>query len=340
MRSDDHRADNLLLRLFSYTPRMGRLPLEDFCTEALAWCLRNCGPFRVAFLKSLNLNVKDGGPVAITTQNSYEYEDDEGSGDEGFSDAGRFDLIIQLGDNEIMAIIETKVGSPFGVEQLLRYREEMKRQQRALGFKRGILITLTDKTGEPKGADIHRTWSVVQRLLERQLATIESSDHAAKVCMQFAEFLKEKGLGSMNVPKIAAEPLNQWVIGMKFRSSLEDLLRSVKNDSEIVQVFGRKRIVFEDNEDGTLWIGMYGNQQNFWLGFGFRQKAGKTQVFLLVQKAVNGDRKREFPKLKPEYADGKTWLNIERTLDRELDGNGEKIKEWLLDSSKWLLKIK
>jgi len=48
---------------------------------------------------------------------------------------------------------------------------------------------------------------------------------------------------------------------------------------------------------------------------------------------------REFPKLRPECADGKTWLNIERNLDNEMDGNGEKIKNWLLDSAKRLLKI-
>lgn len=35
MRSDHHRADNLLLRLFSDTPRLGRLPLEDFCTRSV-----------------------------------------------------------------------------------------------------------------------------------------------------------------------------------------------------------------------------------------------------------------------------------------------------------------
>jgi len=340
MRSDDHRADNLLLRLFSYTPRMGRLPLEDFCTEGLAWCLRNCGSFRAAFLESLSLNVSDGGRVAVATQNTYEYEDDEDSGDEANSDAGRFDLVIQLGDDEVLAIIETKVGSAFGVEQLRRYREELKRQQRADGFKKGVLITLTDKTEEPEGADVHRKWSVVQRLLECEVAKTGNSDYAAKVCIQFAEFLKEKGLGPMNVPKTASEPLNEWVVGMKFLKRLEDVLKSVKNDSELVRVLGRKRISFDEDEHGTIWIGIYGNQRNFWLGFGFRQKAEKTQVFMLVQRAVGGDRRREFSKLKPEYADGKTWLNVERNLEGELDGNGEKIREWLLDSAMRLLKIK
>jgi hypothetical protein len=347
MRSDDRRADNLLLRLFSYTPRAGRLALEDFCTETLAWCLRNCSSFRIAFLEALNLKVVDGGRVGIATQNSYEHEDTEDGAKEGNSDAGRFDLVIQFGEDELLAIVETKVGSGFGVEQLRRYREELKRQQRALRFRRGVLITLTDRVEEPKGADIHRTWSLVQQLLERQVTSKSSTDHAGKVCTQFAEFLKEKGLGPMNVPSIASEPLAEWIAGMKFRGSVEDVLKSVKNDSELVRVLGRKRIVVED-KDNTLWIGIYGNQQNFWIGFGFTQKAGAVRAFMLLQTTVSGNRSDEFKKVKPqyggelnpEYVDGRTWLNIERNIDRELDGNGDKIKEWLMGSAKWLLKLK
>src|SRR6202035_4147254 len=40
MTSIEPTDDNLLLRLFTYSPREGRSALEDFCTEALAWCLR------------------------------------------------------------------------------------------------------------------------------------------------------------------------------------------------------------------------------------------------------------------------------------------------------------
>jgi hypothetical protein len=166
MRSDDHRADNLLLRL-SYTPRLGRLPLEDFCTEALAWYLRNCDSFRSAFLDAFDLKVRDAGRVAIATQNSYEYEDAEENRKGGNPDAGRFDLVIQLGDDEILAIIETKVGSGFGLEQLRRYREELNRQQRARGFKTGLLITLTDRAEEPKQGRRRLTKRALVTAIER-----------------------------------------------------------------------------------------------------------------------------------------------------------------------------
>src|SRR5438105_9697972 len=50
VRSGDLLADNLLARLFSYAPRVGRQTLEDYCTEALAWCLRKSPPLLKDFL--------------------------------------------------------------------------------------------------------------------------------------------------------------------------------------------------------------------------------------------------------------------------------------------------
>lgn len=55
MHSDDNRADNLYSRLFSYSPRQGREPLEDFCTEGLAWCLRKSPEFLSEFLALSNV---------------------------------------------------------------------------------------------------------------------------------------------------------------------------------------------------------------------------------------------------------------------------------------------
>ena len=335
MKSDDPRADNLLLRLFSYTPRLGRLPLEDFCTEALAWCLRNCVPFRKAFFKSFGLDVKEDR-VAVATQNSYEYEGDVNG---TITDAGRFDLLVQIGDDEILAVIEIKVGSPFSPKQLSGYQEELKRQQERLRFKRGILLTLTDKTEKPKGSQAHQTWASVQQLLGTEQTDRIAFDHVTRTCAQFAEFLKEKGLGPMNIPATASAPLNHWVEGLRFRQRLEEILKGVTNDSDLYAIFGRKRIAFEETADGKVWIGIYGIEQHFWIGFGFRQTAGRVEIFMLVQKAVSGDRRKQFPEMKPEYAEGKTWLNLERLLDGNLDGNGEKTKEWLVDSAKALSQI-
>jgi len=58
-------------------------------------------------------------------------------------------LVIQIGEVDILAVVEIKVGSSFSPEQLQRYRRELKRMQRTFGFKEGILITLTDRDEQP-----------------------------------------------------------------------------------------------------------------------------------------------------------------------------------------------
>src|SRR5438477_130057 len=92
VRSGDPRADNLISRLFSYSPRPNRQSLEDYCTEALAWCLRTCPElfpeiFAETELKSLTrpsdtVDVHTQLPFKISDRNDEESEapDDQGGG--------------------------------------------------------------------------------------------------------------------------------------------------------------------------------------------------------------------------------------------------------------------
>src|SRR2546422_8918916 len=99
MRDDDPQADNLLARLFSYTPREGRDPLEDFCTETLAWCLRVCRKFRSRFfgLFPRLKGVKDySGDVEVDTQFALHGE--------------RFDLVVRSAPGfSFVIVLESKI---------------------------------------------------------------------------------------------------------------------------------------------------------------------------------------------------------------------------------------
>ena len=53
MRTEQQLAENLIARLFSPSPRKGRLPLGDHGTECLAWPLRKGDRFGADFLKSV-----------------------------------------------------------------------------------------------------------------------------------------------------------------------------------------------------------------------------------------------------------------------------------------------
>ncbi len=97
------QAHNLLSRLFSYTPRERRLPIEDFCTETLAWCLLNSCDFRKRFLNLIGKPEWDCD-VDVHTQQSYKLnekdDEDELDGNETASDGGRFDLLILPKDGD------------------------------------------------------------------------------------------------------------------------------------------------------------------------------------------------------------------------------------------------
>src|SRR5258706_16190728 len=116
MRSDDSRADNLFLRLFSYTPREGRTPLEDFCTEGLAWCLRRSPQFRERFFNLLDFRIQPEDLFEIDTQLSFrpvEEEEEEDSDNIGNDSGGRFDMAALSITKNYAFVFEVKVAARF-----------------------------------------------------------------------------------------------------------------------------------------------------------------------------------------------------------------------------------
>jgi len=111
MRSGDERADNLLSRLFSYSPRPGRQPLEDYCTEALAWCLRSSQDLLANFLRLARLERLSTriDRAAVHTQMGFKTTNEESDDNET---GGRFDHVIEFGLPEpFVLVVETKVGN-------------------------------------------------------------------------------------------------------------------------------------------------------------------------------------------------------------------------------------
>jgi hypothetical protein len=45
--------ENIFIRLSAYTPSPERIPLEDFCTEMLAWCLIHSPDLQREFLEQI-----------------------------------------------------------------------------------------------------------------------------------------------------------------------------------------------------------------------------------------------------------------------------------------------
>ena len=122
MQSGDARAGNLFSRLFSYTPREDRIPLEDYCTETLAWCLCQSEDLAQEFLALTGIEELRGyrGPVAVATQESFKDSEDEDEEEDNQSSGGRFDLVIRPANSvDFVLVVESKVFSGFHPSQLV-----------------------------------------------------------------------------------------------------------------------------------------------------------------------------------------------------------------------------
>lgn len=352
MRSKDPDADNLFLRLFSYTPRPDREPLEDYCTEGLAWCLLNSNTVRSRFLGLLKTEaVRDvSEPIHVNTQQSYMEEgfNNRESDTTDKNQRGRFDLILEAHDKSFFIAFESKIGSKFQDGQLRKYREQLERLKRDEGFKQALLVTITDRTDKPSEADFHIEWWQIQRILVTDTeSTDPSAAHAKALCQQFGYFLKHKGLEEMNLPNMSSAPLSEWLNGMKCRENLEAILNNLKNDIRLRPLLVRKNARFEPKED-SAWFGIYTDSEKlFWLGFGFENRNNMTEVFMLVQRAFDGDRTRELerhrhigPNPTSEFADGKTWISVQQKIDSEFDGQAMKVRDWLAEKGFQLSEIR
>src|ERR1035441_3065584 len=133
MQSGDYRANNLLSRLFPYTQREARTPLEDYCTEGLAWCLMQSQNFAQEFLKLTDIEslCRYRGPVSVGTQESFKGSEEEDEEEDTQSSGGRFDLVIRPDhSSDFVLVVESKVFSGFHRSQLETYRAQLNRGPR------------------------------------------------------------------------------------------------------------------------------------------------------------------------------------------------------------------
>jgi len=130
-----------------------------------------------------------------------EDEDNEGHAELNEGKSGFFDLEIQSapqtnGKRDFLIAIESKIGADFEPGQLEKYRAELKK--RSIDFSQSYLVTLTTHSTQPTLAHAHIKWSQVQELLlkpplEENLKNLEI------IYLQFADFLKEKGMAPMKI---------------------------------------------------------------------------------------------------------------------------------------------
>lgn len=349
MHRDDYLADNLIARLFSYSPRKDRDPLEDYCTECLAWSLRNSDRFRAAFLKRVGVSVGHSD-WSVDTQVTFKpttFKPTEDS-DEGEEETGsRFDLVLK--SNDCVVVIESKVhGSKPSSEQLGKYWGAMKTRWPSIGDSSRVLVSLWKRGEELTDKNILQiTWTEVQKQLGVAQSGQGTAAQVAFVLECFSEFITEQAMTDKPLT-IGSQDIATYVQVVGLWEELRNLVSQVASQT----VGAKKKPVFDPPELGKkhVWIGLYPNEgsrgqlKDLWFGFGISEEDVPAKVFARIDFAVplarSAEVVRQLGGLKPLRADdseGNAYFRFVRDLrhgESSLD-----VEAWFVERIKSLLRL-
>lgn len=362
MRDDHPQADNLFSRLVSYTPRIGeggrsRTALEDFYTEALAWCLRS-PDFRQVFLgliKEASPGLAKDLPSSASADLDVETQLGFAEAEEGdFDESGkrrRFDLVMRSSTNSsLVIVVEDKISWQFTQDQLPAYKRELEQGDRFKNFETKLLIVLSP-SGENLGSSealpiIGLRWSEVQRRMAEFAGVTHGFRHGQMdipviqfVCAQFAEFLKENGLAPMKIAPSDSAQVTSWINGFEAQQCMTTILNAVRASRKS---FLRKAPIFESGsggtDDGSKWFGLHGkSRKGLYVGFRLRDQHGNAGLHLWIEmsspeqqrlKADLMDRLAAIDATSVEENQTGTLNFSRKVTGTPMDGNAEQMRGW------------
>lgn len=233
--------NNLLLAVHKYAHQQD----ENFTTEALVHLLRHLQAFEsdiaasvLAYVSGgqLKLTGEDCARLEVTTQNLFM--------------EGRPDILI-VGPEQFV-IIEVKVESGLGPDQLDRYREILKGRTESLK----CLVLLSRYSTDPAQTfkvDCHIRWYRLARILGQALGKMREAT-SLYLAHEFLEFLNERG---MVMEKVGWE----LVHGVRSLVSLMDMLGEAVTATKVREKKASPggeycgRYFFVD--DTECWCGIY-----------------------------------------------------------------------------------
>lgn len=339
MRSDHSQADNLFNRLISYTPRVSeggksRTALEDFYTEALAWCLRNSDEFRKSFFTLLRKNLVgqtksqfllDGqGSIAIDTQLSFDSEDDRDDEDREASSNRRFDLVIRSeSNNDFVIVLEDKVRWTFTKGQIPDYLMELKKGM-FKDYCTKILVVLSPFGKKPEVPEntiplMPLKWREVQETLS-EISKLKGQRVDRAICGQFAEFLEQKGLALMKIDKLNPRDLN-WASFFSFHAASVKILEQFREEQK--DVWKPKKIEHGNNDFGGdknyfFWWGIYSKiPVDNWCGFYFFYLQNPPELVMQVEGVFS--KGTNLNRMKPLLTGGVLGKALQQGFYRQRD---------------------
>ena len=355
MHAADPLASNVFGRLFSYTPRSdAREPIEDFCTEALAWCLLGSKKFAGKFLTLLRKRLQEAGNLGpnlqafgdqfdVWTQLSFTADPNEEEADEDKrASPGRFDLVIQPQAGEsFIIVIESKVHFDPSIDsQVQSYDRALQNHPKFRHYSERYVFSLTPWTPEASANCTRLTWQNVHQLVDDEISPSENP-----VLRQFAEFLKSRNLSSLKLMKLKTQQLEHLQHIAPFFGDAKNLFGRFQDEPKLKTIFKshwERPVIDYDNKTDSTWYGIYTGSRNPWASAGFWLKP--RDIILHVQFNVEGDRwswAKELPtKLadavkeaarlgsKPEIGNRETHFYFARRLTPDLADHPEQVFYW------------
>jgi hypothetical protein len=326
-----------------------RNALEDFCTEALAWCLMNSESFahrlfRLSCFKDVGFEPDSFEVDTQLSQTGFPVAENDDEDSEP-SQQSRFDLVVRSSNpNSALMVIECKVAfdNVENIEaQIHKYRERLSRENAfKIYAKRGIV--LLTPYADPHTADAHLAWNQVHDALRQ---TANSSDEPQRVVLkQFADFLKIKNLATMKHLPLTADSLPSLKKAAPLLVGLDAIFGRLRNPEVGRAIFRaadvRPKLEFnsEKGED-YLWYGIWshGARPTYVVGF-HTSCSGREPLSMSVQVMLDSNRTSEIPPkhLKQWYCqkdsgkeeDHTNFIFTER-VEGKFDGNPAAIEEWL-----------
>ena len=355
MHAADPLSSNVFGRLFSYIPRSdAREPIEDFCTEALAWSLLTSKKFAGKFLTLLRKRLQEAGKLGpnlqsfgdqfdVWTQLSFIADPNEEEADEEKSASpGRFDLVIQPQTGEsFIIVIESKVHFDPSIDsQVQNYERALKNHPRFRHYSERYVFSLTPWTPEASANCTRLTWQNVHQLIDDEIPPSENP-----VLRQFVEFLKSRNLSSLKLMKLKTQQLEHLQQIAPFFDDAKNLFGRFRDEPKLKTIFKshwERPVIDYDNKTDSTWYGIYTGSRNPWAYAGFWLKP--RDIILYVQFNVEGDRRswaKELPTRlaeaakeaarlgsKPEIENRETHFYFANRLTPDLADHPEQVFYW------------
>lgn len=346
MHPDHIHADNLFHRIFSYSPRPARSPLEDFCTEALAWCLLQQSTLQSELVDEIRSRLDErgelkpllkayAGKLEIFTQLSYRGVAMEAEANDISS--GRFDLVLRsVPATEFVIVFESKAGNdPSLNDQVKDYKDALQKLPEWQTVSERYVVSLTPASHGPPNADAHLSWTKMHRLLSKAAKREDEPAAHRTTFEQFANFLDNCGLNLVTLMRLTTHQIRSFTESVPFFDQAHKFFARFADYESLKALFPpRTRIPRVDAYKGDGWYGIYTLDWANYAGFYFHD--GKMGLRLDV--CLQGDHLKNAKRFSreaqaaiehatslfdapPKYEKGRTTFGFARPLkdDEETD---------------------